>query len=118
MGTDYLQGDVKRRIKGLRKGAARSGPARVIRQEGAAQVALVGPSNSGKSSLHVRPTGSGALAGPYRFTTQYPEPGMLLHQDIHFQLVDLVLGALQADIRDFNVLPEAEPAGRSGALAT
>jgi ribosome-interacting GTPase 1 len=95
-GTDHLQGDIKRRIKELsqelerpQKGGARSGPALVIRPEGAAQLALIGPPNAGKSTLHARLTGSAAPAAPYPFTTQYPEPGMLPHEDIHFQLVDL-----------------------------
>ncbi len=95
-GTDHLQGDIKRRIKALseelegpRKGGARSHSAIVTRPEGAAQLALVGPPNVGKSSLHVRLTGSSAHVAPYPFTTQHPEPGMLPHEDIHFQLVDL-----------------------------
>jgi ribosome-interacting GTPase 1 len=95
-GTDHLQGDIKRRIKELaeelerpRKGGARGGPSLVIRPEGAAQIALIGPPNAGKSSLHARLTGSGAQAAPYPFTTQYPEPGMMPHENISFQLVDL-----------------------------
>jgi hypothetical protein len=95
-GTDHLQADLKRRIKeldeelaGPKKGGARGGPALVIRPEGAAQVALLGAPNSGKSLLHDRLTGSGARSGPYPFTTQYPEPGMLRWEDVHFQLVDL-----------------------------
>src|SRR5262250_1225564 len=95
-GTDHLQGDIKRRIKELseelerpRRGGARGGPALVIRPEGAAQLALIGPPNVGKSSLHARLTGSGAPAAPYPFTTLYPEPGMMPHEDIYFQLVDL-----------------------------
>ena len=80
-GTDHLQADLKRRIKeldeevaGPKKGGVRGGPALVVRPEGAAQVALVGPPNSGKSLLHDRLTGSGARSGPYPFTTQYPSP--------------------------------------------
>jgi ribosome-interacting GTPase 1 len=95
-GTDHLQADLKRRIKeldeelaGPKKGGVRGGPALVIRPEGAAQVALVGAPNSGKSLLHDRLTGSGARSGPYPHTTQYPEPGMLRWEDVHFQLVDL-----------------------------
>jgi ribosome-interacting GTPase 1 len=95
-GTDHLQGDIKRRIKELseelerpKKSGARGGPPLVIQPEGAAQIALLGPPNTGKSSLHARLTGSGAQAAPYPFTTQYPEPGMIPYQDIHFQLVDL-----------------------------
>ena len=95
-GTDHLQADLKRRIKeldeelaGPKRGGTRSGPPLVIRPEGAAQLALVGAPNSGKSLLHDRLTGSGARSGPYPFTTQYPEPGMLRWEDVHFQLVDL-----------------------------
>ena len=96
-GTDHLQADIKRRIKELSEelegpskgGAARSGPALVIRPEGAAQLALIGPPNAGKSALHVRLTGSNAHVAPYPFTTQYPEPGMMSYEDIHFELVDL-----------------------------
>lgn len=95
-GTDRLQGDIKARIKelteelaGPRKGGARTGPAIVIRPEGAAQVALLGPPNTGKSALHARLTGSNAESALYPFTTQYPQAGMLPYQDIHFQLIDL-----------------------------
>jgi ribosome-interacting GTPase 1 len=95
-GTDHLQADLKRRIRELdeelaapKKGGARSGPSLVVRPEGAAQVAIIGPPNSGKSLLHARLTGSGAKSGPFPYTTQYPEPGMLRHEDVSFQLVDL-----------------------------
>ena len=95
-GTDHLQADIKTRIKqltdelaGPRKGGARGGPTTVLHVEGAAQIALLGPPNAGKSTLHGQLTGSHAQTGPYPFTTQYPQPGMLPHQDIHFQLIDL-----------------------------
>jgi ribosome-interacting GTPase 1 len=95
-GTEHLQADIKTRIKqlteelaGPRKGAARTGPPQTVRPEGAAQVALVGPPNSGKSSLLVRLTGAHSEIGPYPFTTKFPVPGMLPHEDVHIQLVDL-----------------------------
>ncbi|MGD9387521.1 MAG: TGS domain-containing protein [Gammaproteobacteria bacterium] len=95
-GTEHLQADIKSRIKelteelaGPKKGGKRSGPALVIRPEGAAQVALLGPPNSGKSALHQRLTGSRAQPGPGPFITQFPEPGMLPMEDIAFQLIDL-----------------------------
>ncbi len=95
-GTDHLQGDLKRRIReleeelaGPRKGGARGGPALVVRPEGAAQIALLGPPNGGKSLLHARLSGSGARVAPFPFTTQYPEPGMMTVGDVQLQLVDL-----------------------------
>jgi len=95
-GTEHLQADIKARIKGLAeqlesatKGAGHGGPALVIRPEGAAQIVLIGPPNAGKSSLHTRLTGSAAHVGLYPFTTQYPKAGMMPHEDVHFQLIDL-----------------------------
>jgi ribosome-interacting GTPase 1 len=84
-GTEHLQGE----LGAPKKGAVRGGPDLSVRHEGAAQVLLVGPPNAGKSTLHARLTGSHASAGPYPFTTKYPLPGMLAHQDVQFQVVDL-----------------------------
>ncbi len=95
-GTDHLQADIKGRIKELtdelaatRRGGTRTGPPTVIRPEGAAQIALLGPPNSGKSALHHALTRSHAAVGLYAFTTQYPQPGMLPFEDVAFQLIDL-----------------------------
>ena len=95
-GTEHLRADIKTRIKELseeiataKKTGARRGPATVIRPEGAGQVALVGPPNSGKSALHAALTGSHAEAAPYPFATQWPMPGMLPHEDIAIQMIDL-----------------------------
>ena len=95
-GTERLQADIKARIKdfseefeGGKKGGHSGGPTLVVRPGGAAQIALLGPPNAGKSSLHARLTGSGAHVADYPFTTQLPEPGMMPFEDIHFQLVDL-----------------------------
>lgn len=95
-GTEHLQADIKSRIKelteelaGPRRGGARTGPPTSIRREGAAQVALLGPPNVGKSTLHAELTGSHAATGPYPFTTQFPLPGMLPFEDVAFQLIDL-----------------------------
>ncbi len=95
-GTEHLQSDIKAKIKelteelaGPAKGGARTGPATVVKSEGAGQIALLGPPNTGKSTLHVRATGSHAQTGPYPFTTQFPLPGMMPVRDVSIQLVDL-----------------------------
>ena len=95
-GTEHLQSDIKTRIKqlseeltGPKKGGKSGGPSHVVRRDGAAQLCMIGPPNSGKSSLHVRLTRSRSDIGPYPYTTHLPIPGMLSHEDIHFQLVDL-----------------------------
>src|SRR6059036_1598238 len=95
-GTEHLQADIKARIKELaeqleggKRPGGHAGPTLVIHPEGAAQIALLGPPNAGKSSLHARLTGSAAHVGPYPFTTQVPQAGMMPHEDVHFQLIDL-----------------------------
>ena len=95
-GTEHLQRNIKTRIKmltdeltGPRKGGARTGPMHTVRPEGAAQVALIGPPNSGKSMLHSKLTGAKTEVGPYPYTTKLPQPGMAVYEDIHFQLIDL-----------------------------
>jgi ribosome-interacting GTPase 1 len=95
-GTERLQADLKTRIKSLsdelagpKKGGGSRGPLQAVRPEGAAQIVLVGPPNSGKSSLHARLTGAHTDVAPYPFTTKAPVPGMLPYEDVHLQLVDL-----------------------------
>lgn len=95
-GTEHVQRDIKTRIKQLstelsapRKGGVRSGPAHAVRREGAAQVALLGAPNAGKSMLHSALTGSQSTVGAWPHTTDTPIPGMAPFQDIRFQLVDL-----------------------------
>jgi len=95
-GTEHLQADIKSRIRELTEeiGGTHGGPAHrhsahVVRPEGAAQICLVGPPNSGKSTLHATLTGSKAAVGAFPGTTREPLPGMLQFEDIAFQIVDL-----------------------------
>jgi uncharacterized protein len=96
-GTEHLQAEIKSRIKdftdeltGPHRGAARATSFHSVRHEGAAQICLIGPPNSGKSSLHASLTGSRSTAAANaHHTTKQPIPGMLTYEDIHFQLVDL-----------------------------
>lgn len=95
-GTEHLQADIKAKVKelanelaGPKKGGARTGPATFVKSDGAGQIALVGPPNSGKSALHAKLTGSHAHVGEYPFTTQFPLPGMMPVHDVAIQIVDL-----------------------------
>ncbi len=95
-GTEHLQADIKTRIKqltdelsGSKKSGSRTAAQFSVRPEGAAQVCLIGPPNSGKSSLHARLTGSHTTIASYAYTTKLPVPGMLPFEDTHFQWVAL-----------------------------
>jgi uncharacterized protein len=95
-GTEHLQADIKSRIRELTEeiGGTHAGPAHrhaghAVRPEGAAQIFLAGPPNSGKSTLHAILTGSKAAIGAFPGTTREPLPGMLQFEDIAFQIVDL-----------------------------
>ncbi len=92
-GTDGLQADIKARIAKLRKQptvkAGRSTFSHMVPREGAGQVALVGPPNSGKSSLVTALTHATPAVAEYPFTTRDVTPGMMRFEDIAFQLLDL-----------------------------
>ena len=95
-GTEKLLSQVKRRISQLkeevekkerrRKGGRREGF--FIEKSGAAQVVLLGPTNVGRSCLLRAITNAKPLVGAHPHTTQKPTPGMLLYQDIQFQIVE------------------------------
>ena len=95
-GTDHLRADIKKRMKELNeeisapsKGGTRTAPQVAFRREGAAQLALIGPPNSGKSALHARLTGSHSTSEAYPYATQWPQPGMFRFDDVALQLVDV-----------------------------
>jgi ribosome-interacting GTPase 1 len=92
-GTEKMQADLKRRIARLREEMQKSGGKKgfsvTVEKEGAAQVALVGAPNSGKSSLLESVTNARAEVADYPFSTRTPVPGMLIFENVQFQLVDL-----------------------------
>jgi ribosome-interacting GTPase 1 len=93
-GTEKMQADLKRRLSKLRteqarKPVSRAGIMHRIEKEGAGQVALVGPPNSGKSMLVRQLTRAMPEVADYPFTTRAPLPGMMRFEDIQIQLVDL-----------------------------
>ena len=131
-GTEKLQADLKRRLSQARKetqkhGPARAAPSYVIPPEGAGQVVLIGPPNSGKSQLLCSLTHARPEVADYPFTTRLPIPGMMMFEDVGIQLVDLPpvsseftepwlpqvvrnadMGVLVVDVNDPAVLDEVE----------
>lgn len=94
-GTEKLQADIKRRLSqarkeaGKKKGAAHAVPFYVVKHEGAGQVALIGPPNSGKSQLVRAITHAQPEVADYPFTTRFPAPGMMNFENVQIQLLDL-----------------------------
>jgi hypothetical protein len=93
-GTEKMQAELKRRLSKLRteqarRPASRAGIIHRVEKEGAGQVALVGPPNSGKSLLVCRLTHATPEVADYPFTTRAPLPGMMPFEDVQVQLVDL-----------------------------
>jgi len=120
-GTDRMCAQVKRQMAQLReeidekKKAAkrRSAPSYFVGKAGAAQVAVVGPTNAGRSSLLRAVTNSSVEPAPWPFSTQVPTPGMLPYEDIQFQLVEappLVDGSSEGRSNGFQVLSAARNA--------
>ena len=95
-GTDKMQADIKRRIAKLRAGQSggkpqggRSSGYDHVPPEGAGQVTLIGPPNTGKSCLLAALTNARPEVAEYPFSTLVPIPGMMAFEDISIQLLDL-----------------------------
>ncbi len=93
-GTDKLRADVRRKISKFKaqsqqkKGASRKETGYSIDKEGAAQVVIVGPPNSGKSSLLAKLTNANPEVAEFPHSTWKPTPGMVRYENIQFQLLD------------------------------
>jgi ribosome-interacting GTPase 1 len=96
-GTEKMCRQVKRQMSRLRdeiekkkKQAKRGGgPSYYVQKAGAAQIAILGPPNVGRSSLLRAVTNSTVDVTSWPFGTRIPTPGMLSYQDIQFQLVEI-----------------------------
>jgi ribosome-interacting GTPase 1 len=95
-GTEKLRLWATRRLSELREEvererARRSGggrPGMFVEKAGAGQVVLIGPTNSGKSSIVARLTNAKVTISPLPYGTQAPVPGMMTYLDVQLQLVD------------------------------
>jgi ribosome-interacting GTPase 1 len=93
-GTDKLKADLRRRLAQLkdmgvsRKGPGRRTPIYLVDREGVGQVALLGPPNTGKSSLLAALTKAQPVIADYPYTTRTPLAGMMRFENVQVQLVD------------------------------
>jgi ribosome-interacting GTPase 1 len=96
-GTDKLQAELKAKISKLRlqiEGGQKKHGARTaethdhVEREGAGQVILIGPPNSGKSSLVDSLTHAQPLIADYPYTTREPLAGMMTFETVQIQLID------------------------------
>lgn len=93
-GTDKLRADFRKRLSKLRVESSKKkkggrGDLYAVERQGAAQGALVGFANSGKSSLIAVSTHAHPVVADYPMSTVMPLSGMMPFEDIQFQLVDL-----------------------------
>ena len=97
-GTEKLCSQVKRQMAQLREEIEKrkqqakktsSGPSYYVPKAGAAQMAVIGPPNAGRSSLLKAVTNSSVQVTAWPFGTTKPTPGMLPYEDIQFQLVEV-----------------------------
>ncbi|UCE28599.1 MAG: DUF933 domain-containing protein [Candidatus Bathyarchaeota archaeon] len=95
-GTARLRAQAKRQIASLRREIeerkqrkiGKGGPRFFIEKEGAAQIAILGPTNVGRSSLLASITNAKVVVSGYPFTTLEPVPGMFQYENLQFQMVE------------------------------
>jgi small GTP-binding protein len=91
-GTDHLRADLRRKVSRLsqaaEKKAATQRASMLIEKEGAAQIAVVGLPNAGKSQLVSSVTNASPTVAQYPFTTHNATPGMMAFENIQIQLID------------------------------
>jgi hypothetical protein len=92
-GTEKMQADLKTRIARLKddqeKSSGKKGFSIKVDPAGAAQVALVGAPNAGKSALVEATTNARVEVTDFPFGTREPVPAMFEWEHVQFQLVDL-----------------------------
>lgn len=94
-GAESLRAELKTKISKLKekllkeKESKKRGYSLAVKKEGAAQIVLAGPPNTGKTSLLNSLSRSNYEVGDYLYTTSKPQLGTLNYHDVKLQLVDL-----------------------------
>ena len=94
-GAEKLRLGIKTKISKLKEKVEKDrakkagGFSLAIKKEGAAQVALVGLTNSGKSHILNKLTGAKVEIADYAFTTKMPEMGVMDYNGIKIQMVEV-----------------------------
>jgi len=97
-GTMKLRGQVKKKIAVIRRdledkkrkgtGKSSGGPKLFIEKEGAAQIAVLGDTNVGKSCLLSALTNANVTVSAAPYCTVEPVPGIMNYLDVQFQVVE------------------------------
>jgi ribosome-interacting GTPase 1 len=91
-GTDHLRAELRTKIANLSnsmdKKTATAHTSMKIEKAGAAQVAVIGPPNSGKSQIVSAITNAKPTVAAYPYTTQAATPGMMHFENVQIQLID------------------------------
>ena len=95
-GTEKVVSDLRKRIAVIKKGASgkggkssgKKGYSEHIPKQGAGQIVMLGPPNSGKSHMLASFTKAKSEVSPTPYTTTIPIVGMLPYENIQFQLID------------------------------
>ena len=95
-GTAKLCAQIKKQMATMRKEmeqkkqkrAGKGGPKFFIEKEGAAQIALLGLTNVGKSSLLSALTNAKIEVSSNPYTTREPVPSIMNYEDVQFQIVE------------------------------
>lgn len=92
-GTDNLRAELNSKISRLKKQARKKPQVQrvdlyTVPKEGIGQVVLMGPPNSGKSTVLAELTNAKPEIAAYPFTTSSPGVGMIEYENVQIQLVD------------------------------